>query len=163
MKNIVQDNTQLFAKIIKNIEKITIFAYRFYIIFTMALSKNKIKYFSSLNLKKNRDNFKIVLAGCMCEQPDFIESVQKNHKYVDLVIGTHNIHELPKLLLELNNKQTIEVYSNSDEVIEGMNFKRDSKVTAWVNIMYGCDKFCTYCIVPYTRGRERSRKLDEWL
>ena len=114
-------------------------------------------------LKKNRDDFKIVLAGCMCEQPDFIESVQKNHKYVDLVIGTHNIHELPKLLLELNNKQTIEVYSNSDEVIEGMNFNRDSKVTAWVNIMYGCDKFCTYCIVPYTRGRERSRKLDSIL
>ena len=114
-------------------------------------------------LKKNRDDFKIVLAGCMCEQPDFIESVQKNHKYVDLVIGTHNIHELPKLLLELNQKQTIEVYSNSDEVIEGMNFKRDSKVTAWVNIMYGCDKFCTYCIVPYTRGRERSRKLDSIL
>lgn len=111
-------------------------------------------------LKKNRDNFKIVLAGCMCEQPDFIENVQKNHKYVDLVIGTHNLHELPKLLLELNNKQTIEVYSNSDEIIEGMNFKRDSKVTAWVNIMYGCDKFCTYCIVPYTRGRERSRKLE---
>ena len=111
-------------------------------------------------LKKNRDDFKIVLAGCMCEQPDFVENVQKNHKYVDLVIGTHNIHELPKLLLELNNKQTIEVYSNSDEIIEGMNFERDSKITAWVNIMYGCDKFCTYCIVPYTRGRERSRKLE---
>lgn len=114
-------------------------------------------------LKKNRDDFKIVLAGCMCEQPDFIENVQKNHKYVDLVIGTHNLHELPKLLLELHDKQTIEVYSNSDEVIEGMKFTRDSKVTAWVNIMYGCDKFCTYCIVPYTRGRERSRKLENIL
>lgn len=114
-------------------------------------------------LKKNRDDFKIVLAGCMCEQPDFIESIQKNHKYVDLVIGTHNLHELPKLLLELQDKQTIEVYSNSDEVIEGMKFTRDSKVTAWVNIMYGCDKFCTYCIVPYTRGRERSRKLENIL
>lgn len=114
-------------------------------------------------LKKNRDNFKIVLAGCMCEQPDFIESIQKNHKYVDLVIGTHNLHELPKLLLELQDKQMIEVYSNSDEVIEGMNFIRDSKVTAWVNIMFGCDKFCTYCIVPYTRGRERSRRLENIL
>ena len=111
-------------------------------------------------LKKNRDNFKIVLAGCMCEQPDFVETIQKNHKYVDLVIGTHNIHELPKLLMDLNNKQTIEVYSNSDEIIEGMKYTRDSKVSAWVNIMYGCDKFCTYCIVPYTRGRERSRKLE---
>ena len=114
-------------------------------------------------LKKNRDNFKIVIAGCMSEQPDFIENIQKNHKYVDLVIGTHNIYELPKLLLENNNKQTIEVYSNSDEVIEGMNFERDSHITAWVNIMYGCDKFCTYCIVPYTRGRERSRKLNDIL
>jgi len=111
-------------------------------------------------LKKNRDNFKIVIAGCMSEQPDFVETIRKNHKYVDLVIGTHNIHELPKLLMDLNEKQTIEVYSNSDEVIEGMNFKRDSHITAWVNIMYGCDKFCTYCIVPYTRGRERSRKLE---
>ena len=114
-------------------------------------------------LKKNRNDFKIVLAGCMTEQPDFVENIQKNHKYVDLLIGTHNIYELPKLLLNLENKQTIEVYSNSDEVIEGMNYKRDSKVSAWVNIMYGCDKFCTYCIVPYTRGRERSRKLDNIL
>ena len=114
-------------------------------------------------LKKNRDDFKIVLAGCMCEQPDFVENVQKNHKYVDLVIGTHNIHELPKLLMELNDKQNIEVYSNSDEVIEGIKYIRDSKFTAWVSIMYGCDKFCTYCIVPYTRGRERSRKLESIL
>jgi len=114
-------------------------------------------------LKKNRDDFKIVIAGCMSEQPDFVEMIQKNHKYVDLVIGTHNIHELPKLLQELNEKQIIEVYSNSDEIIEGMNFTRDSHITAWVNIMYGCDKFCTYCIVPYTRGRERSRKLDSIL
>jgi len=114
-------------------------------------------------LKRNRDDFKIVLAGCMTQQPDFIENVRKNHKYVDLIIGTHNIHELPKLLMDLEDKQTIEVYSNSDEVIEGMNYTRDSHVTAWVNIMYGCDKFCTYCIVPYTRGRERSRKLENIL
>lgn len=112
-------------------------------------------------LKKNHDNFKVVLTGCMCEQPDFIADIQKNHSYVDLIIGTHNLHELPKLLVNLKEKeQTIEVYSNSDEVIEGFDYKRDSNVTAWVNIMYGCDKFCTYCIVPYTRGRERSRKLD---
>lgn len=111
-------------------------------------------------LKNNRDDFKIVLAGCMTEQPDFVDIIQKKHPYVDIVIGTHNIHELPKLLINAYPKQTIEVYSNSDEVIEGMNYTRDSKITAWVNIMYGCDKFCTYCIVPYTRGRERSRKLE---
>ena len=112
-------------------------------------------------LKKNKEDFKIVLTGCMSEQPDFIKDILDKHKYIDIVIGTHNIHELPKLLLENNSKQEIEVYSNSDEVIEGMNYERDSKYTAWVNIMYGCDKFCTYCIVPYTRGRERSRKLED--
>ncbi len=111
-------------------------------------------------LKKNRDDFKIVLAGCMSEQPDVIEDIKKNHQYIDIIIGTHNLPDLPKLLLESFNKQVIEVYSNSDEVIEGFNYERDSKYTAWVNIMYGCDKFCTYCIVPYTRGRERSRKLE---
>lgn len=114
-------------------------------------------------LKKNHPNFKIVLAGCMCEQPDFIAEIQKNHSYVDLLIGTHNIHELPKLLMQNFKKQEIEVYSNSDEIIENIQYLRDSKYTAWVNIMYGCDKFCTYCIVPYTRGRERSRKLDSIL
>lgn len=112
-------------------------------------------------LKKNHDDFMVVLTGCMSEQPDFIDEVMNKYKYVDIVIGTHNIHELPKLIMEHNNKnQDIEVYSNSSEVIEGMNYARDSKYTAWVNIMYGCDKFCTYCIVPYTRGRERSRKLE---
>ena len=112
-------------------------------------------------LKKNNPDFKIVLAGCMTEQPDFIDLIRKKHSYVDIVIGTHNLYDLPKLLLEEYSKQTIEVYSNSDEVIEGINYIRDSKITAWVNIMYGCDKFCTYCIVPYTRGRERSRKKEE--
>lgn len=114
-------------------------------------------------LKKNHNDLKIVLAGCMTEQPDFIEIIQKKHPYVDILIGTHNIHDLPKLLINEEKKQTIEVYSNSDEVIEGINYTRDSKITAWVNIMYGCDKFCTYCIVPYTRGRERSRKLENIL
>lgn len=112
-------------------------------------------------LKKNRNDFKIVIAGCMSEQPDFIELLRTKYKYVDLVIGTHNIHELPKLLIDSFPEQTIEVYSSSDEIIEGMKYERDSKITAWVNIMYGCDKFCTYCIVPYTRGRERSRKLED--
>ena len=114
-------------------------------------------------LKKNRDDFKIILCGCLPEQPDFTDIITKKHKYVDIMIGTHNIHELPKLLLDAYPKQVVEVYSNSDEIIEGMEYKRDSKYTAWVNIMYGCDKFCTYCIVPYTRGRERSRKLEDIL
>ncbi len=111
-------------------------------------------------LKKNNPDFKIALTGCLCEQPDVIEEIRNKHKYIDIIIGTHNLYDLPKLLLENSKKQEIEVYSESDEIIEGMHYERDSKITAWVNIMYGCDKFCTYCIVPYTRGRERSRKLD---
>ena len=111
-------------------------------------------------LKKSNKNMLVILTGCMTEQPDFIDDVIKKYGYVDIVIGTHNIHELPKLIIDHTNKQSIEVYSNSDEVIEGMKYNRDSSITAWVNIMYGCDKFCTYCIVPYTRGKERSRKLE---
>ncbi len=112
-------------------------------------------------LKKKNPNLKIVFAGCMSEQPNVINEIKSKHSYIDIVIGTHNLYDLPKLLLENFNKQTIEVYSESDEVIEGMHYNRDSQYTAWVNIMYGCDKFCTYCIVPYTRGKERSRKLEK--
>ena len=112
-------------------------------------------------LKKNRDDFKIVIAGCMSEQEDFVKLIQEKYQYVDIVIGTHNIHELPQILIDKYNEKVIEVYSNSDLIIEGMKYQRDSKICAWVNIMYGCDKFCTYCIVPYTRGRERSRKLED--
>ncbi len=111
-------------------------------------------------LKKHNPNLKIVIAGCMSEQPDVVNEIMKKHQYIDIVIGTHNLYDLPKLLIEKFQKQVIEVYSESDEVIEGINYTRDSKYTAWVNIMYGCDKFCTYCIVPYTRGKERSRKLE---
>ena len=114
-------------------------------------------------LKKNNPHLKIVLAGCMSEQPDVINEIRNKHQYIDIIIGTHNLYDLPKLLLQSFDKQVIEVYSESDEVIENMHFKRDSKYTAWVNIMYGCDKFCTYCIVPYTRGRERSRQLESIL
>ena len=92
--------------------------------------------------------------------PNEVEGIINNHKFVDIVIGTHNINELPKLIMELNNDQKIEVYSNSNEVNENIKYSRDSKISAWINIQYGCDKFCTYCIVPFTRGRERSRKIE---
>ena len=112
------------------------------------------------HLKKSKPDLKIVIAGCMAQQRDFVEELMNEHKYVDLIMGTHNIHELVRLL-NSPDKQIIEVLSNSDEVVEGIGYNRDSKISAWVNIMLGCDKFCTYCIVPYTRGRERSRKLEE--
>ena len=113
------------------------------------------------HLKKDNPNLIIVIAGCMAGQEDVAKDIVENHKYVDILVGPNNLYDLPKLLIEKGAKQNIEVYSNSDIVPENVPYKRDSKICAWVNIMYGCDKFCTYCIVPFTRGRERSRKIDE--
>ncbi len=108
-------------------------------------------------------NLIIALCGCMAQEPTVCEEVQSKYKYIDLVFGTHNIHELPRLLLNKMNKTDFEVESIEGDVVEGLEYKRDSKVQAWVNIMYGCDKFCTYCIVPYTRGKQRSRMSEKIL
>ena len=115
------------------------------------------------HLKKEKKDLIICVMGCMAGQVDVVEDLQKNHKYVDIIIGPNNIYDLPKLLIEKTGKQNIEVHSNSDVVPENIIYKRDSNISAWVNIMFGCDKFCTYCIVPFTRGRERSRKIEEIL
>lgn len=115
------------------------------------------------HIKEQKKDMIIVLMGCMAGQVDVVEDIQKNHKYVDLIIGTNNIYDLPRLLIDKMPKQNIEVCSNSDIVPENIEYERDSKISAWVNIMYGCDKFCTYCIVPFTRGRERSRKIENVL
>jgi len=113
------------------------------------------------HLKKEKPDLVIAIGGCMPQQESVTNEILKKHPYVDIVFGTHNIHDLSRLLLEHQKKQEIEVYSIEGNVYENVLYKRDSKITAWVNIMYGCDKFCTYCIVPYTRGKERSRKLEE--
>ena len=137
---------------------------------TCAIRENaKDKVFGYLgrckHLKKENPNLIIAIAGCLMQQPTEIEEIHNRHKYIDIIIGTHNLSELPSLIEEANNKkkQNIEVYSNSDVVFENVKYNRDSKISAWINIIYGCDKFCTYCIVPYTRGRERSRKMEEVL
>lgn len=113
------------------------------------------------HLKHNRPDLLLCIGGCMSQEENVVEEIKNHHPYVDIVFGTHNIHELPKLILEAKRKQQIEVYSFEGDVYENVLYSRDSKITAWVNIMYGCDKFCTYCIVPYTRGKQRSRKLDK--
>ena len=116
------------------------------------------------HLKKDKPNIIIGLCGCMAQEESVANELLTKHKYIDIVFGTHNIHELPKLLLEKTEKLNIQVFSKEGEVIEvGNLYKRDSKYSAWVNIMYGCDKFCTYCIVPYTRGKQRSRKSEDIL
>lgn len=103
-------------------------------------------------------NLIIAICGCMAQEENVVNELKNKHKYVDLVFGTHNICDLEKLLINKTEKQNIEVYSCEGNVYENVKYKRDSKFKAWVNIQYGCDKFCTYCIVPYTRGKQRSRK-----
>lgn len=105
----------------------------------------------------------IGLCGCMAQEEVVVSEIMSIHKYVDFVFGTHNIHELPNILKRVidNNKQEIEVWSKEGDIVEDIPIKRESKFKAWVNIMYGCDKFCTYCIVPYTRGKQRSRLKED--
>ena len=111
--------------------------------------------------EKNNPNLIIGICGCMAQEENVVNDLMKKHPYVDIVFGTHNIHELQDLLINKQEKQNIQVYSCEGNVYENISYKRDSNIKAWVNIQYGCDKFCTYCIVPYTRGKQRSRKSNE--
>lgn len=114
------------------------------------------------HLKETNPHIITAICGCMAQEENVVEDLMKKYKWVDIVFGTHNIHRLPYILETsmARREQEIEVYSIEGDVIENIPVKRDSKYKAWVNIMFGCDKFCTYCIVPYTRGKQRSRKLE---
>ena len=105
------------------------------------------------------------ICGCMAQQEHIVEKILKSYPQVDLVFGTHNINRLPLLLKDalLNKERVVEVFSNKSEIHENLPVVRSNNLKAWVNIMYGCDKFCTYCIVPYTRGKERSRLKEDIL
>lgn len=111
------------------------------------------------HLKESRPNIIVGLCGCMAQEEIVIDNILKKYKWLDFVFGTHNIHKFPSVLETAINKKEleVEVWSKQGDIIEGLPMKRDSKYKAWINIMYGCDKFCTYCIVPYTRGKQRSR------
>ena len=115
------------------------------------------------HLKEEKDDIITIFCGCMAQEEGIAKELKEKYPWVDIVMGTHNFHKLPIYLEELINTkaQEIEVYSREGDVIEGLPVKRDSKYKAWVNIMYGCDKFCTYCIVPYTRGKQRSRLPED--
>ena len=115
-------------------------------------------------IKKERPDLLIGICGCMAQEEKTVQAILEKYHQVDLIFGTHNITSLPKLLFDIYTKQSkkaIEVYSKEGEVIEDVPVTRFANHKAWVNIMYGCDKFCTYCIVPYTRGKERSRLLED--
>ncbi len=116
-------------------------------------------------LKKTNPDLLFGICGCMSQEEEIVRTILQKYTHVDLIFGTHNIHRLPVLLYQamIAKEKTVEVYSKEGEVIENLPVERFGKHKAWVNIMYGCDKFCTYCIVPYTRGKERSRLFEDIL
>ena len=113
--------------------------------------------------KRTRPGMLIGICGCMSQEESVINKIMQKHPQVDMIFGTHNIHRLPNILHEayMSKEMVVEVWSKEGDVIENLPKARSGKVKAWVNIMYGCDKFCTYCIVPYTRGKERSRQPED--
>lgn len=115
------------------------------------------------HLKETKKDIICGICGCMAQEENVVESIKNKYKWVDIVFGTHNLHKLPSILKESIDKQQqeIDVFSIEGDVYENIPVKRDSKYKAWVNIMLGCDKFCTYCIVPYTRGKQRSRMPED--
>lgn len=111
--------------------------------------------------KKNNPDFIICICGCMPQQPHIVEEIRKSFGWVDIVFGTQTIAEFPNLLMERirTGKKQFSIIANNEEIPEEKKSKREFKHKALVNITYGCNNFCTYCIVPYTRGREKSRSL----
>ena len=114
------------------------------------------------HLKEERP-IMVGVCGCMAQEEVVVNEIMTKNKHVDFVLGTHNLHRLPEVIKNSIDKNAleVEVWSKEGDIIEDIPIKRESKYKAWVNIMYGCDKFCTYCIVPYTRGKQRSRLPED--
>ena len=114
-------------------------------------------------LKLEKPDLLLGVCGCMSQEESVVKRILEKHHFVDMIFGTHNIHRLPQILNEayLSKEMVIEVWSKEGDVIENLPKERMGNIKAWVNIMYGCDKFCTYCIVPFTRGKERSRRPED--
>ncbi|KIN80921.1 tRNA (N6-isopentenyl adenosine(37)-C2)-methylthiotransferase MiaB [Clostridium botulinum] len=110
-------------------------------------------------LKSNNPNLIIAVTGCMMQQKGMAETIKKKFPFVDIIIGTHNLHNFPNYLNEVKKKDAsvLKIQEKEDSIIENMPIDRKNSMKAFVTIMYGCNNFCTYCIVPYVRGRERSR------
>ena len=135
---------------------------------TCAIRENaENKVFSEIgnlkHLKQARPDCLIGVCGCMSQEESVVNKILKSYQNVDMIFGTHNIHRLPEILEEayMSKAMVVEVWSKEGDVIENLPKVRNGRIKAWVNIMYGCDKFCTYCIVPFTRGKERSRMPEE--
>jgi tRNA-2-methylthio-N6-dimethylallyladenosine synthase len=136
---------------------------------TCAIRENaELKVFSEIGLLKKlkeKNDVKFGICGCMAQEEGVVEKIIKKIPHVDFIFGTNDINEIPRILYDLYNtkKRVISVSSNLNYIYENLPSIRDNKIKAFVNIMYGCDKFCSYCIVPYTRGPLRSRKSEDIL
>lgn len=116
------------------------------------------------NLKREKPSLLIGVCGCMMEQEHVAEKIRQSYPYVNLVFGTHVVHKLPELLYQTLTSGK-RVFSRGDDsedqtIVEGLPIHRDRDIRAWLTVMYGCDNFCSYCVVPYVRGRERSRTVE---
>lgn len=115
------------------------------------------------HLKESNPSIIVALCGCMAQEEGVVKEILSKYRFVNFVFGTHNLDSLPKNLYNSFNdsKLNIDVLSIEGDIVENIPVKRDSKYKAYINIIYGCDKFCTYCIVPYTRGKQRSRLKED--
>ena len=114
------------------------------------------------NLKDRNPGMKIILFGCMMQEPHVVEKIRKSYPFVDLVFGTHNIFKFAELFYEmlLSDIQIVDIWDGTDQIVEDLPTERNYAFKSGVNIMFGCNNFCSYCIVPYVRGRERSRRPE---
>ena len=119
---------------------------------------------AAAHIKAKNPEVMIGVCGCMAQKSGTAEHIKKKYPHVDVVFGTHNIHNLPEILREAaENRRVFEVMDTDGFIVEGASLLREGNVRASVSIMYGCNNFCTYCIVPYVRGRERSRRAEDIL
>lgn len=116
-------------------------------------------------LKKQNSGLLVAVCGCMAQQEIVAERIKKSYPYVDILFGTHNIHRLPEYIYRRlsGSKRIFDISMDNKKIVEGIPVSRDKTIKGWLPVMYGCDNFCTYCIVPYVRGRERSRESSEIL
>lgn len=114
-------------------------------------------------LKGENPELIIAVCGCMMQQPEVVEHIRKKYRHVDLIFGTHNLYKFPELLHNAmeSDKLLVDVWESTGVIAEDMPIDRKDSIKAWVTVMYGCNNFCSYCIVPYVRGRERSRSLED--
>lgn len=116
-------------------------------------------------LKKKNPHMKIALCGCMMQEESVIEKLQKSYRFIDLIFGTHNIFKFAELLCTMfeSERTVIDIWKDTDQIVEDLPVERKYPFKSGINIMYGCNNFCSYCIVPYVRGRERSRNPEDIL